>query len=283
MKLIDFTALFQLCATFYVAFIVIEYAKSYTSILTNNLFDFTGKLNTMASESKMDEKADLDEFRGDRFTSGKPFKFLESTKNKIVGLNEKIDKENADLISYVSRRCRFEQYRNISLYMFIYCFEMLILAGLEEWNVIFIYGFIRTQFFFSLLFVFLSFVIGVAGWLSDIKHRTVNVIVTIVYLAISHIASLLSAGGIWPQYDALDREALNCQILYSAILPLAVFLLGILYVWINGIRINHEITHRYKPITEERGNILKLIEEWRTHDIVENRYEENDTETITTE
>ena len=114
-----FSTLLQLCATFFVALIVIEHAKSYTSLLARNLFNFSGRLDTLAKSNRMDENAELDEFKDERFSEGKPLRFLETTKSKILELNTSITDTSKELEQFIKDKCNFEHFRSISLHMFI--------------------------------------------------------------------------------------------------------------------------------------------------------------------
>ena len=271
MQLIDFSALLQLLATFFVAFIAIEYAKSYTSVLANNLFDFAGKVRAFETSNKMNESIELGCFKEERFHLGKPLKFLESTKDNMLSLNNGIEEVCDGLLKFIEIKCNFEHFRNISLHMFVYCLELLFLAGLDNDNAVFRYTI--THLFCSSFFVLLCFLMGMMGCRTDTKYRTSNNRITFGYLLITILLSVLVSNGLMLKQLNLTSTLWDWTVIAVSVFPVIVFLLGVLYVWINGLYINREINKRFKPVKEKRDAILKDIEDWKTHDRMEEKYD----------
>ena len=52
LQVVDFSALYQLAFTLYVAFIAVEYAKSFTSQVINHFYDFKKEIDDKITENQ---------------------------------------------------------------------------------------------------------------------------------------------------------------------------------------------------------------------------------------
>lgn len=273
LQLTDFSALLQLCATFFVAFVAFEYARSYTSILAKNLFGFQTMIDSKKNGYTIVKEVLLSEFSDERFQSGSALRFLETAKKDIDKMNEDIESLNETLAKMVNDKCSFDAFRFISIHVFVYCLSLLYVAGLAtEALHTFVFNFTLTSFCCTAVFTLLYFCLGFSHRLTGRRYNTVNNMVTLVYTATSLLASFTA--GRWFVLIDVNCTADNWNVLMvlSTLLPIIVLLVGIIYVSIVGFGIYRTITDSYQPIKLEKARIEKNVENWKIRDQVEQQY-----------
>lgn len=230
LHLIDFSPLIQLAAGFFVLFIVIDYTKSFSSLLSKHLFDFHGTLKKKMDKYRLDKESCLQRFIDNgHFREGNGKKSLEDTKDKIDKLNATLNDKRKETESVIADDCRCDVFRYMSIYMFLYCLTTLFVAGL------------RVSELASLhyLVIYSGFSYLTAIFATCINHRfrkcsdrngvcllvTLGIIIASFLLPVLGIALNLGLSKLWLEIVC------NTTVISSVILPYIVFLMYILIIW----------------------------------------------------
>ena len=172
MELSSFSSLLEVGATLNIACVAVEYVKSYTSVLCNQVFNLAVSIKDVVKQCQQKLNEVMDETTlanlPDELSGGKSIvtlkrslvKCRDSLNNEIVG-SEKALKSNIEKV------CEVKSVSSISLWLFLYGISALFLIGFEscqhERN-------IRIHLFWSVLTLF-GCIFSVVGWISDGEHR----------------------------------------------------------------------------------------------------------------
>lgn len=149
-------------ATLTIAFVAVEYAKQYTCLIAQKVFDYFGRIEQVVLECKktIDEDTidSLSSFNIDGCNTGVKIEGLKRKKEKTlqdIGDKEKI------LSTYVLEKCNSKSYSSLSLFTFLFSITSLFIAGIETPNVK----------CFWIIVVSLSLLYTLTSWIFGEKNR----------------------------------------------------------------------------------------------------------------
>lgn len=185
MVLQDFSSLIQLAAGLNIAFVAVEVSKSYTSILSERIFNVQeilmerfGELKKMISLNMVS----IESLKPTVIDGVGTNSSIESAKRDCEKLLERMNGEEDSIYGKINERCIFKSFSGLSLMMFLFCCTVLFMIPFQNHI---------CNFIFTLL---VSVYVAV-GWMCDdarIYNRLLLVIVTyMALLAASVILSLL--------------------------------------------------------------------------------------------
>lgn len=230
LHLIDFSPLIQLAAGFFVLFIVIDYTKSFSSLLSKHLFDFHGTLKKKMDKYRWDKESCLQRFIDNgHFREGNGKKSLEDTKDKIDKLNATLNDKHKETETFIADDCRCDVFRYMSIYMFLYCLAVLFVAGLR----------VSEMASLHYLGIYTGFSYLATGSAIYINHRYrkcsdkngVCLNVTIGIIIASFLLPVLGSSLHFELPKPWIETASNTIVISSVILPYIVFLMYILIIW----------------------------------------------------
>ena len=144
----DFSSALQLAATLNMAFILAEYANSYSLLVLKKFFKFNEMLESKdkACRSHIDTNI-VDSFIAHTVDGYSTQDRIEDIKRKMSKKFESLDKSKQDFHNRFEKDCNTKSFSYISLYMALYCISSLLLAKFTELYIeIFLFWGIFTSF-----------------------------------------------------------------------------------------------------------------------------------------
>jgi hypothetical protein len=224
MSISNFGSLFELMAAINIAFVAVEYTKSYTNILSKKVF----KLHDLiASEFKNLKSIIVDRNSIDTITELKINEQsasveIEKCKRESEKLKAEIETIEKDLLSSVDKQCEFKNFSNSCLWSFLYCIVALFLSGMEN---VFIENTL-VSFLFILLCI--SILYFSCGWIFGekengfIKNYFIRLSFVIGLFVFTFLVAVIFAH-LMAMTIFIDRYK-NYLILFSAVIPFVNFI-----------------------------------------------------------
>lgn len=133
LNITDFTSALQLAATLNMAFILAEYANSYSLLVLKKFFKFNEMLERLdkACRSHIDTNT-VDSFVAHTVDGYSTQDKIEDIKRKVSKKSESLDKSKQDFQKRFEKDCNTKSFSYISLYMALYCISSLLLAKFTE-------------------------------------------------------------------------------------------------------------------------------------------------------
>ena len=134
MNLSNLTPLIELSAGLNIAFVAVEVAKGYTSILLNKVFNFNDVIKDDFGELENSVKLNLnslDHIEPTDIDAGNTNQVIEDTKRKYEKVLNEVTDEKQRLLNWAQSNCEFKCFSGLSLMMFLYCCFLLFLSAWE--------------------------------------------------------------------------------------------------------------------------------------------------------
>lgn len=132
MDLSNLTPLIELAAGLNIAFVAVEVAKGYTSILLNKVFNFndviTEDFGELEDSINFNLKS-LDLIEPTDINTGSTNKVIEETKRNYEKAQKEVITERQRLLDWAESNCEFKCFSGLSLMMFLYCCFLLFLSA----------------------------------------------------------------------------------------------------------------------------------------------------------
>lgn len=258
--LLNFAPVYQILASFFIIFIAIEYSKSYTSIIAKHIFDIEGIHERYKLKLKVDENVINTELDDSKWKENKGLSYKQQFLNDIDSYKTELEVADRCVQEAKSVQYKFESFRYISIYMFVYCMVCLYAAGLLPTSYSAEQNFLLCYSVFSTIIVGLYFLCGQSERLFNATNRTKNLGLLLLLMAISLITiSILVMNGNRLLGDVDSLTSLLIEF-YSALLPSVVFIVGIIFVYFKSHSIKTEIDKTYKPLAEKHEKLLARFE-----------------------
>lgn len=133
LKIPDFSSALQLAATMNMAFILAEYANSYSLLLLKKFFKFNELLEKLDGTCRSHIDANtVDSFVAHTVDGFSTQDKIEEIKRKINKKTEFLDKSKQNFKDRFEKDCNTKSFSYISLYMALYCIFSLLLAKFTE-------------------------------------------------------------------------------------------------------------------------------------------------------
>lgn len=159
MAINDFSAIIQLMATISIAFVAVEYVKSFTGQLCERVFRFKDFIIQSFQECKnsLADKETLDSLEPLSIEGKSTFATIEEVKRKHETLIMKADSECNLKINKLKDVCQVSSMSAMCLYVFMACVLILFLGGFEQTFT----RFVRTM---GTIYMMLSLIYLFCGW-----------------------------------------------------------------------------------------------------------------------
>lgn len=246
----DFSSFIEVAATLNIALVAIEYVKTYTRVLCNQVFkfqvfieeSFQGCLDILIDKETLDHISDVE-------VGGKStLHVIEGVKRKREQLVDRIDAKKKEFNDKIELTCEAKNVSSISLWLFLYGLSGLYIMGFAD------SGFLKSVWgcltFFTLLY-------SCFGWCADDKNCSGSklkdfsslrhsIVFFVLALVISLILSFFVHGLVgfftlaWPYFLPVTP-----LFMYSN------FIFAVVKIWKNATDIKKDIESSSKDIKDE--------------------------------
>lgn len=276
---ISFAPVYQILASFFIIFVAIEYAKSYTSIISKHIFDVEGIHGRYQHKSKIDAEMIKYELGDTKWSTGKGLAFKQKFIGDIENYQDKVEEADKRLQELKKDKYEFESFRYISIYMFVYCMTCLYAGGLcqgfepsAETNFLLYYSSISS------IIVSAYFLLGRVHFLFNTNTRIWNILVLTLLIMLCFIVTPIVA--IYkPIFTDSSDSVLQLLIeSFSAFLPSLVFIIGIIIVYFKSYKISTELKNTYSPLLENREELMGQFNNMKTSAEIDKQVEKIEVE-----
>ena len=159
MAINDFSAIIQLAATISIAFVAVEYVKSFTCILCEKFFNFYDFVKDSFKECRdiLTDKDTLSHIEAVDVGGKSTITAIEEAKRQNESLSKEIDEEEKRQQEEISKVCEARSMSSICFFVFLFNTMLLIVGGLENRHPFFIH-------YLSLIFNLLGIIYLMVGW-----------------------------------------------------------------------------------------------------------------------
>lgn len=261
LKIPDFSSALQLAATMNMAFILAEYANSYSLLLLKKFFKFNELLEKLDGTCRSHIDANtVDSFVAHTVDGFSTQDKIEEIKRKINKKTEFLDKSKQNFKDRFEKDCNTKSFSYISLYMALYCIFSLLLAKFTElYDFVFLVWGVFTVL--SLFWMVATFWWGEheRNWLKvnycSLKSCTKSFLSIILISCILTTIVML----IVPTFNLHDYPIGEWIVVLSTILlPYLGFVVFIYKVWNVGRHIVEEMRQSYE---EEENACVEIANE----------------------
>lgn len=247
LELSDFVALIQLAATINLAYMAVEYAKSYTGAIARNIFKFGEiiKANLVKCESHIDKQT-IDNLEPCVVNGKTTIVEIERIRRESSKLFTEIKETREELELTVTEKCDSKGFAAISLYLFLFSSVCLLCCGISSFLIVKWFYIIFTLI--SVLYLVLGFFFAEDNRSKKLscafKSMESSIIIFIVIL-------FLSIGlGLFLSYKYGDTPICfwNISLLVSSIIPFVNFIVYILKIKFMSKSIKDEILGKIQDL-----------------------------------
>lgn len=248
MELSSFTSFIEVGATLTVAFVAVEYAKQYTFIVADRVFNFIENIRRSVEECKklIDESTidGLGNLTINGCSADIKIEGLKREKEKTIqALNEKEEIEKR----YVNDRCNSRSYSALSLFIFIFSSVSLFISGLEELEVVKCFWFVTS--IICLFYVISAWIFGENQkskyWIDYSSLKTAFYVFVII------ISFSLITSWVCQKFDYIADfmiEYFYIAILITLFTPYINFIVYALKIRKKSVEIHEHIGETFKPL-----------------------------------
>lgn len=194
MSIAGFASLFALAATLNIAFVAVEYAYSYTKILSARIFNFTELITDQFKEihNILLLKETLNNIEPTEIGGQSTLSQIEKNKREIEKLESEINIEKETLYEEINSICESKSFSALSLWNFFYSVSILFIIGLESTFTIFAHMFLYSASAFTLLYMIIGWFWGenntiISPFYSSLKR---SIITFLLFLAASIVVAI---------------------------------------------------------------------------------------------
>lgn len=162
MAINDFSSLIQLSATMSIAFVAVEYVKSYTSILCERVFKFHDFVKQSFRECReiLTDKETLEHITPVNVGGKSTNSVIEEAKRKNESLTREIEKEENLKKEEVSAVCQARSMSSLCFFCFLFNILLLFLGGVESMCMQFTHIYSTIFCSFVLIYITIGWCIG---------------------------------------------------------------------------------------------------------------------------
>jgi hypothetical protein len=251
MLLNEFSTLIQLSATINIAFVAVEYAKSYSHILAKQVFKFDDHISESFQKCKslLVDKNTLDAMKPVDINGKSTSNKIEETKRQIEQVESKLKTESTKLVECVHEMCKAKCLSSLSLNFFLLSIVALFLCGLKSYSENMYYTiYWLTLSMLNMVYVIFGYIFGE----KENQYKYLNFTILrhcIVFFFLSMIVTALLMVIFWSALQGLSKITLNTFLIVTVISP-----------WINFICyfiFTKRKSGRIREIIESTSNEMK--------------------------
>lgn len=189
MTINDFSALIQLSATMSIAFVAVEYVKSYTDILCEKLFKFHDFVQSAFKECReiLTDRETLDHLSPVDVDGKSTNTVIEKAKRKNESLTKEINEVEKTKKEEVSKACQARSMSSICLFIFLFNVLLLFLGGIETSYKLFSHTSSMILCSLAILYIVLGWIIGETDTpkkfcdFSSLRHISISFLIIFLF------------------------------------------------------------------------------------------------------
>lgn len=248
MELSNFTSFIEVGATLTVAFVAVEYAKQYTFIVADRVFNFIDNIRKSVDECRklIDESTieGLGNLTINGCSADMKIEGLKRKKEKTIqALNENEESEKI----YVNERCNSRSYSALSLFIFIFSSVSLLVSGLEELKGVKCFWFITSTICFFYI---------ISAWIFGERQKAKYWIDYSSLKIAFYVLSIIIICSIIASYFCLRSDIVvdfminyfNIAIFITLFTPYINFIVYALKIRKKSVEIHEHIGETFKPL-----------------------------------
>lgn len=241
MILSDFSPMIELAVTLNIAFVAVEYVKSYTNAICNQLFNFAQYLKESFEECKslLVDDITLNSIHDSKINGNSISGEIEKAKIAKEKLSKEMGVELHNFALKIEKVCQAKSISSVSLWLFLYGLTYLFCMGIDslvaESNIkifsvwLTIFTFIYTLFGWS---------IGEKGYkkccldFTSLRHGLVSYVIALIF------ATLLTVLGF---YFSFMLECFTTIFIFSVLYMYSNFVVSSIMIWKRASKVKREI------------------------------------------
>lgn len=258
MELNDFSSLIEIAVTLSIAFVAIEYVKTYTKVLCNQVFNFQEYIFERFENCKtrlVDEET-LNHIEPNTIDGRSTMHLIEGAKRKREIISSEIETEKNKFCEIIEDVCEAGNMSSVSLWMFFYGITALFLIGCKiDANWFHICWTILT--FFTILYSGFGWFIGKCRkWYANFASLRHSIISYVLSLLISiGLASLF--------YDSnclFVEEIWNIVLMISLFCMYSNFIAAVAKVWIKAKKVKKDIDDSSQNLVNKCNTLTREVD-----------------------
>lgn len=241
MQLVDFQDVIILAATFYMAFVAVDYVKSFSSLLYEKVFrlpDFIEEQIARAEKLSIDTES-LKNFANHEIDGRNLVERVEQVRRTNEILNGEIATLKTSYTQSLTTACMSKNIQAVCLFMFLTCLTALIASGLEGTWPIFTHAAWILYSFFALAYLSLTAIPSCSSKLASFNVMLLSYgIMFFITLCLSILFQIVS-------FDFFDTW-------WAFWLPISVFVLWVCFFFI--------IISIFSQVKQKKSQLQKDVE-----------------------
>lgn len=264
MEISNFSSLIEVGVTLNIACVAVEYVKSYTSVLCNQVFSLGSLIKDAVNSCRLKLNEVMDETTllnlPDSLGGGRSLVALKRQLTKSrKELTDNIVSKEKEMAETVSKVCEVKNISSICLWLFLYGLTALFLMGLENEN-----GQNALVHVFWTALTFIGFIILLIGWINDgekrpwwkfgycsLRFSLVSFVITVLFSSLCLLITLV------PCYTETMEHAWNIVLIISMFMLYSNFVVSSIEVWSKA-------KEGKTQIETEKRSLIKSCEDWNT-------------------
>lgn len=260
MELNDFSSLIEVGVTLNIAFVAVEYVKSYTRVLCNQVF----KLQEFISVSFNDcikilvDEETLAHIQPNKIGENKNTNnLIEKAKRTREIIKKEIDTEKAKFDEKIENVCEAKNVSSISLWLFFYGLTALFLCGCEMPH--------QMEHTFWTFLSILTILYSIMGWFVHTNQKNVWIDFSslrhaIIYFWISFVFCIIFVGVFHTRIFLIIEIVWQNILFLSLIWMFSNFVASVIMIWNKADAVRKEIDKSSKQIQAKCTNLQKDVD-----------------------
>ena len=258
LHLLDFAPLFQLAAGFFIVFVVIDYSKSFAAVLSTHLFNYKNVIKIKVNELKVSENS-IEELEEVEYFRNEGRKDYVRQKTEIREHNKNADEIVEKMNAYVDINCRYDLFRYICIYMFVYCLAAMFYGGLMTDEIHWLHSF---GIYVAVSCVFMMLAACTGYFFRDTsKINNTLLLSTLLLSVISVVFPFFFAD----YHCGLSKDCVesltNWLLVFSVLMPYLLFILYIFFTMSVYLSIKKELYSYFKKLSKSKEDLKKKQED----------------------
>lgn len=265
----DFSALIQLFATISIAFVAVEYVRSFTGVLCERLFDFKDFVKKEFKNCReiLTDRETLDHLQPCNIDGNSTVSAIEEAKRKNESLRKEIDQQEKNMNDEVANACQARSMSSLCFFLFLINSLLLFWGGIEK-------EFQDFSHTFLIFFCSLSIVYLITGWLlgekenprrfrdfSSLKHVGCSFIIICL---LSFILPWAINKWLYTWFVTYIQPLWWCLMVVLIVLSYVNFCVFIAKIWQKAQSFKKKVTSSANNLKEQAKAAEKEVEELKT-------------------
>lgn len=260
MMLNDFSPMIELAVALNIAFVTVEYVKSYTNAVCNQLFNFAQFLRESFDECRtvLVDDITLNSIHDSKINGNSIAGEIERVKIAKEKLSREMNMELHDFSLKIEKVCQSKSISSVSLWLFLYGLAYLFCMGVNsivaEIN---IKSYIICLTLFTIVYTALGWSVGEKGyrrWLLDFTSLRHSIVSFAVAVSISLILTVFGS------FHTIPESVFSIVLIVSVLYMYSNFVVSSIMVWERASKVKREIKDNTDNFKIKCGNLKEDVD-----------------------